>query len=141
MSHPDLVAEPLPENLGPVVTLRTDSSFRWTVTDQLGKPLANVSVEEVVKKDATSSDGFKWKDLNYSATTIVTGQIQDQYMIEAQSAFVRAGNINAVLIQELTAAGWYGKSKVIIKTDVGAAGHAHVSIIGDSPVNLGLKSK
>lgn len=139
MSHPALVAEPLPDFLSLVVTLRTDTSFRWTLTDKWGHLLANVPVEEVVKKDATSSGGFVWEDLKYSATTGITGQVQDQYKIEAEVTCVKDGTINAVLNQELTAAGWYGMSKVTIKTDCKEMCHAIIT--GDSPVTLGLKPK
>ncbi len=134
MSHPPLVVEPLPEVFGPIMTIRTDDSFRWTLTDKFGKPLANVLVTEDVTMDPASRGVVKWKDLHYSQKTNANGQIQDQYLIYAETASVHSGLLNAVINQKLTVAGWVGVSKVTIKTDLGV--ETGIIITGTSPVEL-----
>ncbi|MBU2530260.1 MAG: hypothetical protein KKD35_04385 [Elusimicrobia bacterium] len=132
MSHPPLVVDSNMDTIGPEIVIRTDGSFLWTLTDKWGKPLANAPVSENVTIDPSSSDGFRWEDRNFSGYTNANGQIQDAYSIWVMAPWITSGELNAVINQKLTVAGWVGTSKVIIKCspEFGA------TITGTSPVEL-----
>ena len=109
--------------------------------DQLGYPLANVPVSEYVTVDKNASSStkyFGWIDQKFGGNTDAKGQIENRYLIWAESEHADIGEINAVFNQKLTAAGWVGKSIVTITTKEVVSTGTPVKITG-TPVTLGVK--